>query len=52
MNVCLCVACVPGACGGQRRVSDHLEVELQIIVNHRVVAEPGSSAGVAVALNS
>jgi hypothetical protein len=31
----LCV-CMPGACGGQKRASDPLELELQMVVNCHV----------------
>ena len=37
--VCVCVGvplCVPGAGGGQKRVSDPLELELQTVVSHFV----------------
>jgi hypothetical protein len=33
---CLCV-CVPGIWGGQKRTSDSLELELQMIETHRAV---------------
>ena len=34
----LCTMCMPGACRGQKRVLDHLELELQRVVNHHVDA--------------
>ena len=38
--VCMyvCVPCVPGAGGGQKRASYLLELELQMVVNHHVGA--------------
>jgi hypothetical protein len=54
MYVCICATCIPGACGGQNRVSDALELELlwTAVSYHAVLGiEPGSS-GIAVgALN-
>ena len=44
----VCTACMPGACGGQRKVSDFLEIELQM-AGYELPAmwvlgiEPGSS---------
>lgn len=35
--MCVCALSVPGACEGQRMVSDPLEVELQMVVNYHVV---------------
>lgn len=32
------VACMPGACGGQERAMDPLELELQVVVSHCVRA--------------
>jgi hypothetical protein len=49
LHVCLCATCVPGACGGQKEVSDLLKLQLQTIVNHHVCAV--SSAGAASAPN-
>ena len=42
LQVCLRTMCVPGACGGQKRVSDPLELELQKVVSHRVGAGNGT----------
>ena len=38
--VCMyvCVLCVPGTGGGQKRASYLLELELQMVVNHHVGA--------------
>lgn len=36
--MCLCIICAAGAPGGQRRVSEHLELELQVFVSHPVGA--------------
>lgn len=38
--LCVCVlpACVPGVCGGQKRVSSSLELELRMVLNHHVGA--------------
>lgn len=38
LHVCLCTIYVPNALGGQKRVSDNPEVELQIVVSHHVGA--------------
>lgn len=32
--VCVCKVCGSGACRGQKRGSDHLELEVQMVVNH------------------
>lgn len=34
----MCAMCVPGACRGQKRVSDPLELELQMVVSHNAGA--------------
>ena len=47
LYVCLCTLCVPDACGGQKKVSDLLDLELQMIVSCHVGAESRSSAGAA-----
>lgn len=40
MYVCMYVnQCVPGALGGKERVSDHLELELSMVIVHLVRAE-------------
>lgn len=39
LNVCLCIVCMPGSFGGQKRVFYSLEPELQTIVSHWVGAE-------------
>lgn len=45
--------CVPDACGGQKRVLDSLELELEMIVSHQwELGTPGSSARAARALKS
>jgi hypothetical protein len=31
-ELCMCIMCVPGVRGGQKRASDHLALELQMIV--------------------
>lgn len=33
LYVCLCITYMPGALGGQERVMDTLELELQILVS-------------------
>lgn len=38
-HVCLCIVPMPGTHGGQKRVSDLLEMELQTVVSHRVGTE-------------
>ena len=35
----LCITCMPGACGGQKRVLESLELELQISVTDMWVLE-------------
>ena len=39
--VCMCIwvstMCVLGACGGQKRVSDSLELELDTVLSHHVM---------------
>lgn len=37
-DVCLCIACVPDAQEGQKRVTDPLKLELEMAVNHHVGA--------------
>jgi hypothetical protein len=37
--VCLCTMCVLSFHGGQKRVSNPLELQLQMAVNHRAGAE-------------
>ena len=32
VHVCLCISCVPGALGGQKRVPDPLRIVLQTVV--------------------
>ena len=34
----LCITCKPGTCGGQKRASDALELELRIVVKYHVGA--------------
>ena len=34
LYVWMCTICIPNACGGQRRASDPLELELQKVVSH------------------
>lgn len=34
LYVCMCTACLPGACRGLKRASDHLELELQKVESH------------------
>jgi len=36
LSICPCIAGMPGAHGGQKSVSDPLELELQTVVSHRV----------------
>ena len=36
---CMCATCMSGACRGQKRASDPLEVDLQAAVCHHVGAE-------------
>jgi hypothetical protein len=38
MRVCLCTTFMPGAIRGQARISDPLDLELQIVVSLRVHA--------------
>lgn len=38
LHVCLCSTCMPGAYRSQKRSSDHLEVELQIVVSSLMCA--------------
>jgi len=50
----MCTMCIPSSCGGQKvTVSDPLELELQVLVDHLMVlrVEPRSSARAASALN-
>lgn len=35
---CMCPICVPGACGGQRRVVASMEPELRMVGSHQVGA--------------
>lgn len=35
----MCSMCVPNTCEGQKRASDHLELESQVAVSHREGAE-------------
>lgn len=39
-NICKCKACVLGACRGQKRTLDPLEVELQMIVSWELKLGP------------
>lgn len=34
LNVCLFTKCASGVHGGQKRASDHLDLELQKVVSH------------------
>lgn len=36
LSPCESVLCMPGACGGQKRVSGPRELELDMVVNHHV----------------
>lgn len=36
LHVCICTTCVPGASSGQKRVSDPVELELQMLVSYHV----------------
>lgn len=36
LHVCMCITCLPGACEGQKRVSDTLELEFQRVVGLHV----------------
>lgn len=38
----VCTVCMPGACRDQKGVSDPLELELWVFVNHRVGAWNGT----------
>jgi hypothetical protein len=38
LHVCMYVTCMPGALGAQKRASDLLELELQMVVSHLVGA--------------
>ena len=38
VHICLCTSCVFGACGGQKRALDALELELQMVVSHHMGA--------------
>lgn len=46
LQICLFTMCMPGVQGDQKPMSDTLELELHLIVNHHVVTvnQPGSSA--------
>lgn len=33
-HICLCITYVPGACGGQKRALDTLDMEFQTLVTH------------------
>lgn len=39
LNICLCIMCVSGAQGGQKRTLGPLGLELKMVVNHHVAAE-------------
>jgi hypothetical protein len=43
MFVYMCTMCLPNACRGQKRESDPLELELEMVVSHHVSAGPRSS---------
>ena len=43
LHVCLCITCMPGAHRGQKRASDSLELELQMVVSHCVARSLRSS---------
>lgn len=34
LHACICITCLPGACGDQKRASDLLELGLQTVVSH------------------
>lgn len=36
LHVSVCASCVPGACGGQKKLLNPLELELQMFVGHCV----------------
>lgn len=38
LHICLCTSCMLCSLGGQKMVLDHLQLELQMVVNHRVGA--------------
>lgn len=38
LHVDMCTLCVPGAYGGQRKVLDLLELDLQVFGSHYIVA--------------
>lgn len=41
LHICLCTMCMPGACRGQKEVSDSVELELQPVISLWVlVKEP------------
>lgn len=46
----MCITYMPGVLGGKKRVSDRLEPELQMIINHHgiLVIEPESSGKAAI----
>lgn len=53
LNVCVCVMYMPVALGSQKRGSDPLEMELQVVVNHHVQCwelDPGPRQGQVVPL--
>lgn len=33
LHISICTVCLPSALGGQRKASDNLELELQVIMN-------------------
>lgn len=37
LPACMYTTCMPGARGGQKRMSDPLELELQMVESHHVV---------------
>lgn len=36
LHVCQCISCMSGMCGGQKRVSDSLEIELKTLVSYQI----------------
>ena len=38
LDICLCTMCMPGACRGQKRALDSLELELQRTVHYHLGA--------------
>lgn len=56
LSVCMCTTYVPAACEGQKRMSEHLELELQSVMSSHVTMwvlrlKWGSSERTASALN-